>query len=112
MKKLILSVSVCLFLSLIVKADPPKKIAITYTSENKTLKIEVFHPVQNIEKHYIDLISVEVNGKEVKSLKFLKQSDKKGETAELIISEIVNGSNVTVRATCNEFGSKKITKKL
>ena len=112
MKNLILTVAICLFLPLTSKANPPKKITLSYSLENKTLKVDVFHSVKNTEKHYIDMITIEVNGKEVKSLKFLKQSNKNGEIAEVIIPEMVSGCNVTVKASCNEFGSKKFSMKL
>lgn len=112
MKKGILITVILLLLPLIIKADPPKKINISCTVENKTLIIDVFHPVQNVEKHYIDLISISINGKEVKKINFSRQSDKKGEKAELTIPEITSGCKITVRASCNEFGSKSVSKKI
>lgn len=112
MKKNILITVILAFLPLIIKADPPKKIALVCTTESKTLQIDVFHPVQNVEKHYIDIITISINGKEVKKINFSRQSDKKGEKAEVTIPEITSGCKISVRASCNEFGSKTITKKI
>jgi hypothetical protein len=109
MKKIIFTLAICLFMPLIIKAHPPKKITLTYTSQTKTLTIDISHQVQNAEKHHIGLISISVDGKEVTTINYSTQSDKKGETAEVIVPEVTSGCTVTVKATCNEFGSKKQT---
>jgi hypothetical protein len=96
MKKIIFTLAICLFMPLIIKAHPPKKITLTYTSQTKTLTIDISHQVQNA-------------GKEVTTINYSTQSDKKGETAEVIVPEVTSGCTVTVKATCNEFGSKKQT---
>jgi len=112
MKKSILITVILIFLPFLIKADPPKKIDLVCTTESKTLQIDVFHPVNNVEKHFIDVITISINGKEVKKINFSRQSDKKGEKTEVIIPEITSGCKITVRASCNEFGSKTVSKKI
>ncbi len=112
MKKTLYTLLVVLFLPLIIKADPPKKILLNFNAETQKLKIEAIHPVKDVQKHFIDLIVIYVNGKEVKTIKPLAQSDLKGETIELEVPQIVKGCEITVKAQCNEFGSKKVTQKL
>ncbi|EKD32245.1 MAG: hypothetical protein ACD_77C00143G0015 [uncultured bacterium] len=111
MKRVFFSLAILMLLPLIVKADPPKKINLSYNAETQKLKIEAVHPVPNTVKHYIDVISIYVDGKEVKVLNLQKQSDKQAEIIEVEIKQIVSGSEVTVKARCNEFGSKKVSKK-
>jgi hypothetical protein len=109
MKRVILLSAILIALPFVLKADPPKKVNLTFNAENHKLKIEAVHPVQNVEKHYIDLISVSVNGKEVKTINLQKHSDKKGELVEVEIPQIIKGCEVVVKARCNQFGTKKET---
>ncbi len=111
MKTYIFTLVLIFSLPVIVNADPPKKILLNYTAGTHTLKIEAVHPVKNVQKHYIDLISIYVNGKEVKTIKPQTQSDKEAEILEVVVPQIVNGCEVTVKAQCNEFGTKKATQK-
>lgn len=111
MKRFFFFISILLLLPLIIKADPPKKINLSYNAETQKLKIEAVHPVPNPDKHYLDVVSISVDGKEVQVLYFQKQSDKQAEIIELEIKQIVSGSEVTVKARCNEFGTKKVSKK-
>lgn len=93
-------------LPLVLRADPPKKITITYNADNQKLKIVSEHPVKNVEDHFIDLISITVDEKEVKIIKPKKQNSLASENLEVAVPEIKKGSKVTVKARCNKFGSK------
>jgi len=109
MKKLFFALMMLVSVPLFVRADPPRKITLTYNNETKKLNIEVFHPVKDVTDHYIDMISIKVNGKEVQVIKPKKQSDAKNETVDVSVPEIAKGSEVTVKARCNKFGSKSKT---
>ncbi len=111
MKAYIFTFALIVSLPLIIKADPPKKILLNYTAETHTIKIEAVHPVKNVQKHYIDLVSIYVNGKEVKTVKPVSQTSKESEILEVVVPQIVAGCEVTVKAQCNEFGTKKETQK-
>ncbi len=111
MKKAYLSFFVLLVLPLALKADPAKKVNLTYNEVTKRLKIEAIHPVNNPDKHYIDQIVIYLDGKDVKVLDLKKQSDKKAEIIEVELPQIVAGCEITVKTRCNEFGTKKGTLK-
>lgn len=104
MKKTILSTFAILFATLLVKADPPKKINLTV--KNNKLTAEIIHPVKNQADHYIDQVIVTINGKEYKTLKYTKQTSEKGETVVLDIPSAKAGDVIEVKARCNEFGNK------
>jgi hypothetical protein len=106
MKKLLLSGFALFAFAAILKADPPQKINLSYDTATKKLKVEAVHKVKNVEDHYIDLISISVDGKEVKVIKPKKQSSPAAETDDILVPEIKKGSVVSVKARCNKFGSK------
>jgi len=106
MKKILLAAFVLLAFSTVLKADPPKKVELSFNAETHKLKVVAVHPVKNVTDHYIDLISISVDGKEVKVLKPQKQSTAGDETDEIVVPEIKKGSKVTVKARCNRFGTK------
>jgi hypothetical protein len=106
MKKVLFALLVLFSATTALKADPPKKITLTYTEEGNKLKIVALHPVKNVATHYIDLITITVDGQEVKVIKPQKQSDAQAETVEVSVPQIKKGSSVSVKARCNEFGSK------
>lgn len=110
MKKVLVVLLALISVSAVSFANPPKKLTLTYNEESHKLKVDALHPVKDVTDHYIYLISISVNGKEVKLLKPEKQSSQTDEIIEVKVPEIVKGCVVTVKASCNKFGSK--TKKM
>lgn len=106
MKKLLFVLLLLATAPLILRADPPKKVTVTYNNETKKLNVVAQHPVKNANTHFIYLFTISVNGKEVKEIKLKKQADAKNATIEASVPEIVSGCKVTVKASCNKFGSK------
>lgn len=104
--KLYFTLLILLAMPLALRADPPKKITVSFNNETQKLKIVTNHPVKNVEDHFIDLISISVDDKEVKVIKPKKQNALASETLEVAVPEIKKGSKVTVKARCNKFGSK------
>jgi desulfoferrodoxin (superoxide reductase-like protein) len=104
MKKSILLTIVLVLFAFIVKADPPKKIILAV--KNNTLSIEVVHPVKKTTDHYIDQITVLINGKEHKVIKPTKQSSEKAEITTVVLPAVKSGDQIEVKARCNEFGTK------
>ena len=104
MKKTILLTIALVLFSFIVKADPPKKVNLSF--KNNKLNIDVVHPVKNSGDHYIDQVVITVNGKEFKTLKYTKQTSEKGETVVIDIPTAKAGDVIEVKARCNEFGNK------
>ena len=87
-------------------ADPAKKVTLSYNKESKKLHMDILHPVANAQGHYIDIITILVDGKEVKEIKPTKQSSLKAEVLDVEIPEIKTGSKVEVKTHCNQFGNK------
>ena len=104
MKKIILLIFALIFATLIVNADPPKKVNLSV--KNNKLTVDVIHPVKKTADHFVDQVIIIINGKEFKNLKFTKQSSDKGETIVLDIPATKAGDVIEVEARCNEFGSK------
>ena len=111
MKKFLITGIVLLASAAMVKADPPKKVDLSFNAETNKLKVVALHPVRSVTDHYIDLIAVSVDGKVVKSFKPEKQSSAENETIEIPLTGIKKGSEISVSARCNKFGTKtaKIT---
>lgn len=104
MKKVILTLVVVLTTSFALKADPAKKVNLTY-SEGK-LKIEAIHKVKNVKTHFIDQLIVKVDGKEVKKVEPKEQTSLSSEVLEISLPGLKTGSKIEVSTRCNEFGKK------
>ncbi len=91
---------------LYIFADPAKKVTLSFNKETKELSMVILHPVANPKTHFIDKISILVDGEEVKVIKPTKQSSLKAEDVKVIIPVIKIGSKVEVKTHCNEMGNK------
>jgi len=87
-----------------LKADPAKKVELSF--KDGKLKIVAVHPTKNVNDHYIDQIVIKVDKKDVKELKFNKQSSAEAQEVEVVIPEIKPGTTVEVKTRCNKFGFK------
>jgi len=104
MKKVFLTITAIVFACLVAKADPAKKVNLSY--ENGNLKIEAIHKVKNVETHYIDLIVIKADGKDIKTIKLTKQSSPEAEVLEVALPKLTKGTKVEVVTRCNQFGKK------
>jgi hypothetical protein len=104
MKKILFSLVVLLFIPVIMKADPPKKVTLAY-NEGK-LKIVAEHPTKDSTSHYINKITIKVDGKEFKVVEVKSQSSASEEVIEVEMPDVKTGNEIEVKATCNKFGSK------
>ena len=107
MKKALLTIIAVVAISLVAKADPAKKVNLAY--ENGNLKIEAIHKVRDVTTHYIDLITIKANGKEIKTIKPQKQSSLQSEVVEVSLPGLAKGTKIEVTTRCNEFGKKSAT---
>ena len=76
---------------------------------NGLLSIQIYHPVKDHAKHYINKVLVELNGKEIIQQSFKSQTDK---TVQELIYKIIDAKEndkITVTAYCNITGKKKET---
>ena len=107
MKKVLLTIIAVVAISFVAKADPAKKVNLAY--ENGNLKIEAIHKVRDVTTHYIDLITIKANGKEIKTIKPQKQSSLQSEVVEVSLPGLAKGTKIEVTTRCNEFGKKSAT---
>lgn len=89
-----------------VYAHAPSSVKLTYNKTDKVLNIEVVHKVSNTESHYIDIITIWVNDKEIETLKLTKQSSKEKHILTYNIGALKSGDIVKVMANCNKMGKK------
>lgn len=105
-KEILFTMIAGLFMSLSVMAHGPKKVNLTFDKATKTLKAEITHKVKDVKKHYISDIIIYINGDEVKTSAYDKQSDKLEEVLEFILDDVQTGDEIKLKAKCNKFGSK------
>jgi desulfoferrodoxin (superoxide reductase-like protein) len=91
---------------LTLSAHAPKKVVVEYNTETAILKVDIPHPVKNVDTHYIEKIVISVNDEEVKEIEYTSQSSLEAHTVEIEIPGIKKGSVVKVSAKCNKLGTK------
>ncbi|MDD3875257.1 MAG: hypothetical protein PHT69_01405 [Bacteroidales bacterium] len=105
MKKLLLSLlGIIIFTS--VFSHPPKTIRLTYSRADQKLTIEAKHKVSNVEAHFIDEITIFVNGVEREKITLTKQSSLEAALYVYTIGVLNAGDKVKVVANCNKMGKK------
>jgi len=103
MKKMTILVSVILLMVFGAKADPPKKVILTY--KDGKLKIEAVHKVSDAKKHYVNQFVINVDGVDVKTLSYNSQVSNETQVDEVLL-DLKKGSIVKVTARCSKFGTK------
>mgnify|MGYP007069026472 FL=1 len=88
----------------LMKADPAKKVNVTY--QDGKLKVEALHKVRNASNHFIDQVVVKVNGKEMKTIRLDKQTSTASQLVEIELPDLKKGDQIEVVTRCNEFGKK------
>ncbi|UCD05461.1 MAG: hypothetical protein JSV98_10195 [candidate division WOR-3 bacterium] len=88
-------------------AHPPKNVTLEYDYDTKILGVVIQHSVNNISKHYVNKVVVELNGKKQIEQTFNRQMD--GEKHEVLykIVDADEGDKLTVIGYCNISGRKK-----
>lgn len=104
MKKLVFIIVIVSVCSFAVKADPAKKVNLSY--QNGVLKIEALHKVKDVTKHYIELVTVKINGKEIKKIPLKEQSSPEAAVVEVTLPDLPKGTQIEVNTRCNEYGEK------
>lgn len=92
-------------LSTPASAHRPKSVDLKYEPGTQTLSITIIHSVKNPDKHYIEEISISVNGKKVSEHEYKNQADKKSFTVEYNVAA-KDGDTIKVKASCSYIGSK------
>ncbi len=95
----------CIFIASSM-AHPADSLVMSIDS-NGLLSIQIYHPVKDHAKHYINKVTVELNGKEIIQQSFKSQTDK---TVQELIYKIIDAKEndkITLTAYCNITGKKK-----
>ena len=85
----------------------PETITLEFETSTGTLSVDVRHPVNNPENHYIKKIQISLNGKMVQEENYTSQKTTQGHTDAFILEMAKAGDQITVSAICSKFGSKK-----
>ena len=91
-------------------ATPPTSIDLTYDLDKGSLHVEAVHPSFNLDKSYVRLMNVYVNGQQSSILNYYKQIDYNKFTDDVPVSAKV-GDVIKVELFCSLGGdmSKELT---
>ncbi len=93
-------------LPMAIFAHAPKKLVLSYDKETCNLIVSVQHPVKDVQDHYIESLTVKVNGEIVKTLDYTFQSSRENHEVKIELHDLEPGTKVEVKAVCNKLGSK------
>jgi len=99
---LIIVLGITVFLS----AHPADDIKLNFDLAEKILTVTIYHSVKDAEKHFIEIITVKINKKEIITQKLEKQNNLKETTAIYKIIDAKAGDKIIVVTKCNKFGKK------
>ena len=110
MKKIFFVLILIIVFSTLIFPHAASQINLKYDNKTKMLSINVIHPISGTKvsdpkKHYIEEITVSVNGKVViiESIKF--QQSSKGEISSFLLN-VKRNDKVSVKTVCNISGTK------
>jgi hypothetical protein len=112
MGKIVIGVTVCLLAVLCtsVYAHPPSDITITFDSATKMLKAVITHPVSNPDKHYINMVDIAINGKEIIGHVISRQDNGSTQTVSYLIPDAKKEDILSVEGYCSISG--KLTRQI
>jgi hypothetical protein len=90
-----------------LQAHPAKNIFFAFDLNQKTVKLDIVHPVKNPAEHYIYNIEVKVNGKKTITQTARAQTDGASQSVVYVIPELKAGDKVEVTTECNKVGTIK-----
>jgi len=93
----------CLFLSTQAFSHPAGKVILS--TEGNILRVTVQHNVSNPQTHYINEITVSLNGKKIITQLFFLQTDNTQKVSYTIPS-LKSGDIITVLTHCNKGGNR------
>jgi len=110
MKKISLFLFSLFVLQSVAVAHPPSDVKIGFDLKTQTLNAVVVHRVSNPATHYIYKVDIALNGKEIKTLTFEKQLDRKEQAVTVVLPQVKAGDFLSVEGYCNLSG--KLEKKI
>jgi desulfoferrodoxin (superoxide reductase-like protein) len=104
MKKIALFLCCLLAASTTAFAHPPSDIKIEFDPATGILTAAIKHRVSNPDTHYIKKADIGLNGKEIQSLDFKKQTTNREEAVIVVLSGVKPGDTLSVEGYCNLSG--------
>jgi hypothetical protein len=95
-----------------VYAHAPGKVDLEYDLDGQLLKVIVQHQVQDAGKHYVDEVTVELNGKKIIEQTLEAQENMKEQILVYRVTDAGVGDTFAVTAACNISGKKKASVKI
>ena len=91
-------------------ATPPTSITLSYDLNKQSLHVAAVHPSFNLEKSYVRLMNVYVNGSQVQTLNYFKQNDYNEFTDDVTVTANI-GDVIKIELFCSLGGemSKELT---
>lgn len=85
-------------------SHPASKLNAVFDADKSILTVDFDHKVDDRMKHFIFVVSVELNGKEIINQKLHSQDDATKGNLVYKISDAKPGDKLTVKARCNKGG--------
>jgi len=90
-------------------AHPPSEINLKFDPVKRVLEVTVMHDVKDSTKHFIEEITVKINGEDAVKQTLHQQTDNREQKASYVLIDAKPGDEISVKAECNMFGDKKQT---
>jgi len=104
MKKIIIFLAICVFISQAAYAHPPSDVKITYDPKTKILTAVIAHNTVDVKKHFISKVSVGLNGREIISQAISQQDSNIGQKVSYLIPDAKAGDKLSVEGHCSISG--------
>ena len=101
----IVCLMICASFHATANAHRPGNVTLGYTIDTKVLSVTISHSVSNPAKHYVDKVTIALNGKLIKTFEYTSQPDNATFAYQYTI-EAAEGDELKVRAECSYFGSR------
>lgn len=95
-----------LLLSLTMFAHAPKKVELSYDEATKELTVTITHPVKSVKDHFINIVTVSINGEEIKKEIVTEQSSLEKHICVIKLQDVKSGDVITANGNCNKLGNR------
>lgn len=102
----IIVIAILSLLAISLFAHPASDVKMKYDAKAKLLTVDFKHSVKSATDHYIDKVSIILDGKEVITQVLSQQDSKTGGSLVYKLSGIKAGSEVEAITNCNKTGKK------
>jgi hypothetical protein len=89
-------------------AHPASNVTGNFNTESSTLTVDFEHSVKDKAQHFISVVSVELNGKEIITQRLASQDDLAKGSLIYKITDAKPGDKIVVKTRCNKSGNKNL----